>query len=72
MCYIGPATTAIKNIKPRESVMIRAIAAAVIVMLATTTAPSVAFSKDEKSPNECGKYLSEMSQDLDTLEALVP
>ena len=39
-------------------------------MLLVTTAP--AFSEDEKSPNECGKYLSEMSQDLDTLEALVP
>jgi hypothetical protein len=52
--------------------MIRAIAAAVIVMLVTTAASSIAFSKDEKSPNECGKYLSEMSGDLDTLEALVP
>jgi hypothetical protein len=48
------------------------IAAAVIVMLVTTAAPATAFSKDEKSPNECGKYLSEMSQDLDILEALVP
>jgi hypothetical protein len=52
--------------------MIRAIAAAVIVMLVTTAAPSIAFSKDEKSPNDCGKDLGEMSEDLDTLEALVP
>jgi hypothetical protein len=52
--------------------MIRAIAAAVIVMLVTTAASSIAFSKDEKSPNDCGKYLGEMSEDLDTLEALVP
>jgi hypothetical protein len=52
--------------------MIRAIAAAVIVMFVTIAAASIALSKDEKSPNECGKYLSEMSEDLDTLEALVP
>jgi hypothetical protein len=52
--------------------MIRPIVAAVIVMLVTTAAPSIAFSQDEKSPTECGKYLSKMSEDLDTLEALVP
>jgi len=52
--------------------MIRTIATAVIAMLVATAAPSLAFSKDEKSPNECGKYLTEMSEALDTLEALVP
>jgi hypothetical protein len=52
--------------------MNRITAAAVTAMLLVTTAPSPTFSKDEKSPDECGKYLSEMSGDLDTLEALVP
>jgi hypothetical protein len=52
--------------------MIRAIAAAVIAMLVATAAPSLAVAKDEKSPKECGKYLTEMSETLDTLEALVP
>jgi hypothetical protein len=52
--------------------MIRAIAAAVIGMLVATAALSLAFAKDEKIPNECGKYLTEMSEVLDTLEALVP
>jgi hypothetical protein len=42
------------------------------VLLLATVAPSLAFSADEKSPNECGKYLTEMSEILDTLEALVP
>jgi hypothetical protein len=52
--------------------MNRIPAAAVTAVLLVTTAPAPTFSKDEKSPNECGKYLSEMSEDLDTLEALVP
>jgi hypothetical protein len=52
--------------------MIRTIAAAVLAMFVATAAPSLALSKDEKSPNECGKYLTEMSNALDTLDALVP
>ena len=52
--------------------MNRITAAAVTAMLLVTTSHSPTFSKDEKSPNECGKYLSEMSEDLDTLEVLVP
>lgn len=55
-----------------ERAMLRTIVAAVIAMLLATAAPSLAVSQDEKSPNGCGKYLSEMSEDLDTLEALVP
>jgi hypothetical protein len=41
-------------------------------MLIATTAPLPAFAIDEKSPEECGKFLDEMTKDLDTLEALVP
>jgi hypothetical protein len=52
--------------------MTRTFAAAIIAMLLAMAAPSLAFSKDEKTPDECNKYLTEMSNDLDTLEALVP
>jgi hypothetical protein len=49
------------------------ISVAVFAMLLVAAAPSLAFSKnEEKSPNECGKYLTKMSEALDTLEALVP
>jgi hypothetical protein len=48
------------------------ISVAAIAMLVATTAPLPAFSTDEKTADECGKYLAEMSNDLDTLEALVP
>jgi hypothetical protein len=40
------------------------ITAAVTAMLLVTTAPSPTFSKDEKSPNECDKYLTEMGEAL--------
>src|SRR5712692_6956156 len=50
----------------------RIFAAAVVAMVVATTAPLPAFSIDEKTPDECGKYLADMSNDLDTLEALVP
>jgi hypothetical protein len=52
--------------------MIRTITAAVLAILMATVAHSLAFSQNEKSPNECGKYLTEMSENLDTLEAFVP
>jgi hypothetical protein len=53
--------------------MLARISAGLFAMLLVATAVrSLAFSKDEKSPNECGKYLMEMSAVLDTLEALVP
>jgi hypothetical protein len=52
--------------------MFTRIAAAVIAMLVATTAPLPAASKDDKTPDDCGKYLAEMSKDLDTLELLVP
>lgn len=52
--------------------MKRTFAAAVLAILLTAADPSLAFSAEEKSPNECGKYIAEMSQVLDTLEALVP
>jgi hypothetical protein len=51
--------------------MLTRIFAALIATLVWAV-PSLAFSQDEKSPNECGKYLTEMSEALDTLEALVP
>jgi hypothetical protein len=47
-------------------------AAAMTAMLLAVTAPLPALSKDEKTADECGKHLTEMSNDLDTLEALVP
>jgi hypothetical protein len=43
-----------------------------LFFVAIAAASSPAFSNDEKSPNECGKYLTKMSEALDTLEALVP
>src|SRR6516165_2561016 len=46
--------------------------AALLALLVLIAASHPAFSADEKSPNECGTYLTEMSQVLDTLEALVP
>lgn len=52
--------------------MLTRISAAVFAMLLVAAAPSLAFSNDEKSPNECGTYLTEMSEVLDTLEVLVP
>lgn len=52
--------------------MTRTFAAPVLAILLATFAPRLAFSAEEKSPNECGKYLTQLSQVLDTLEALVP
>jgi hypothetical protein len=52
--------------------MLTRIFAGLFAMLLVAAAPSLAFSKDEKSLNECGNYLKEMSQALDVLEALVP
>ena len=43
--------------------MIGNIAVAVIVMLLVTASPSRTFSKDEKTPDECDKYIAEMSED---------
>src|ERR1700730_3302147 len=48
------------------------VAAAVIEIFLAATSPLPALSQDEKSPNECRKYLTAMSEVLDTLEALVP
>jgi hypothetical protein len=50
----------------------RTIAAAVITMLVATTTPSLAVSQEAKTADECGKYLTEICKDLNTLEALVP
>jgi hypothetical protein len=36
------------------------------------TAPFPACAADEKTPDECTKYLDEMESDLNTLENLVP
>jgi hypothetical protein len=51
--------------------MLTRISAALIATLVWAV-PSLAFSQDEKSANECAKYLTKMSEALDTLEALVP
>jgi hypothetical protein len=51
--------------------MLTRISAALIATLVWAV-PSLAFSNDEKSPNECDKYLTEMGEALNTLEALVP
>lgn len=54
----------------RKFCIVAVVAATVLPILLAASHP--AFSADEKSPNECGTYLTEMSQVLDTLEALVP
>lgn len=46
--------------------MFTRISAAVFAMLVAMTTPLLAFSNDEKTADECGKYLTEMSNDLDT------
>jgi len=51
--------------------MIRAFAGAV-AMLLEIMAPLPTSAIDEKSPDECTKYLDQMTSELDTLEALVP
>lgn len=45
---------------------------AVFALLLAMAAPPLAFSKDGKTAEDCNKYLTTMSKDLDTLEALVP
>jgi len=42
------------------------------LLLIVTLAPFPAFSADEKAPDDCGKYLKEMKENLDALEVLVP
>jgi hypothetical protein len=52
--------------------MFTRISATVSVILVAMTASVPAFAVDEKSPDECSKYLTEMSSALDELETLVP
>jgi hypothetical protein len=42
------------------------------LLLIVTVAPFHAFSADEKAPDDCGKYLKEMKENLEALEVLVP